>query len=60
MAQFVRVIVDGNNEFVNVDSIKRIIPHRVQAGKTTLVFNDGDSLEIEMPASTFFSFATTR
>jgi hypothetical protein len=60
MAQFVQVNVDGDNEFVNVDSVKRIIPHRVQARKTTLVFNDGDSLEIDMPASAFVSFGTTR
>jgi hypothetical protein len=59
MAQFIQVIVDGDNEFVNADSIKRVIPHRAQTGKTTLVFNDGDSLEIDMPASTFVSFGTT-
>jgi hypothetical protein len=60
MAQFIQVIVDGDNEFVNADSVKRIIPHRAQAGKTTLVFNDGDSLEIDMPATTFASFGPTR
>ena len=59
MAQFIQVIVDGDNEFVNADNVKRVIPHRVQAGKTTLVFNDGDSLEIDMPATTFVSFRTT-
>ena len=60
MAQFIQVIVDGNKEFVNADSVKRVIPHQQQAGKTTLVFDDGDSLEIDMPATTFVSFGTTR
>jgi hypothetical protein len=58
MAQFIQVIVDGANEFVNADSVKRVIPHRARAEKTTLVFNDGDSLEIDTPASTFVSFRT--
>jgi hypothetical protein len=60
MAQFIQVTVDGHNEFVNADSVKRVIRHQTRAGKTTLVFNDGDSLEIDMPADTFVSYGTTR
>jgi hypothetical protein len=60
MPQFIPVIVDGNGEFVNADSVKRVIPHRARTGKSTLVFNDGDSLEVDVPASTFVSFGTTR
>jgi hypothetical protein len=48
MAQFIQITVDGDDEFVNADSVKRVIPHRARTGQSTLVFNDGNSLEIDM------------
>jgi hypothetical protein len=55
MPHFVQVMTEDGHEFVNIGCIKRVVPHEAQPGRTTLVFTDGDSLEIDISASAFIA-----